>query len=359
MKALGLYTHTHTHTSNLKEKVKITLIIITILLIILLCFNAGVYAAYAIAATDVSYTKPGSTSTTSVKAALDELYTTYPLAKAVSVGDYVAYDAGNNHSYTSPTGTGSSHGNGDSSQKFTSSSSLKWRVLGWDDETGGVMLISESPIGNFTLKGAIGYLYAEQELNEICKIYGYGTGANTIKKFNYVTGDTVEGTKVGTITGSGARSLNVDDVNRICGVTPSTQLNNNYGKAPYIKSIYYPTTGQTNGHSTVAIDRRDVYTVCSYNIKNYLSSTSEIHKMFVNNNCWIASRVISSKEAHSGYGVYSVANEIVDGLYLGEGFKTSFNDKEGTQAFCPVVFLKSSIQTNGKNSNGAYNIIDK
>jgi len=43
-------------------------------------------------------------------------------------------------------GTGSSHGNGNSSQTFTSSSSLKWRVLGWDDETGGVMLISEEPI---------------------------------------------------------------------------------------------------------------------------------------------------------------------------------------------------------------------
>lgn len=136
------------------------------------------------------------------------------MAKAVSVGDYVAYDAGTN-SYKSPTGTGSSHGNGNGEQTFTSSSSLKWRVLGWDEETGGVMLISEAAVGNFTMKGAIGYLYGEQELNAICKIYGKGIGANTNKKINRITGDKIEGTKAGTITGSAARSINLDDINNI------------------------------------------------------------------------------------------------------------------------------------------------
>ena len=47
--------------------------------------------------------------------------------------------------------------------------------------------------GNFILYGAIGYLYYEQELNEICKIYGYGYGAdeNTITK--YTIGGPYEG----------------------------------------------------------------------------------------------------------------------------------------------------------------------
>ena len=195
------------------KKLKSVLIVFIVILILVLCFNMGVYAAYTLAATDVSYTKSNG-STISVKAALDELYTIQPLAKAVSVGDYVAYDAGTN-SYKSPTGTGSSHGNGNGEQTFTSSSSLKWRVLGWDEETGGVMLISEAAVGNFTMKGAIGYLYGEQELNAICKIYGKGIGANTNKKINRITGDTIEGTKAGTITGSGARSINLDDINNI------------------------------------------------------------------------------------------------------------------------------------------------
>lgn len=153
--------------SNKKSKITTVLKIFALILIIALSINIGAYAAYVLSATDVSYTKSDGT-TISVKEALDELHNIQPLGKAVSVGDYVAYNSGT-YSYTSPIGTGSSHGNGNSNQTFTSSSSLKWRVLGWDDETGGVMLISEDPIGNFTMKGSIGYLYAEQELNEICK----------------------------------------------------------------------------------------------------------------------------------------------------------------------------------------------
>ena len=360
---MGLYTHTH--TGKLKEKIKITLIIITILLIILLCFNVGAYAAYVLSATDVSYTKSNGT-TVNVKQALDELYTTYPLAKAVSVGDYVAYDAGNNHSYTSPTGSGSSHGNGSGNQTFTSSSSIKWRVLGWDKETGGVMLISETPIGNFTLKGAIGYLYAEQELNEVCKIYGYGTGANTNKKFNYVTGDTVEGTKVGTITGSGARSLNVDDVNRICGVIPSTVLDSNYGKAPYTKSIYYPTTSQSTGKSSSVTSRTDVYTYYYYQASNYLVDTTKTYKMLFRNTLntsdivyWLASRCVYSNSSSSAFNVRHVYNGLVCDDNFGSGFSSAFGENFDGNGVRPIVYLKSNLKTNGKNSNGAWNIIDK
>ena len=367
MKTLGLYTHTHTHThtGKLKEKIKIMLIIITILLIILLCFNVGAYAAYVLSATDVSYTKSNGT-TVNVKQALDELYTIYPLAKAVSVGDYVAYDAGNNHSYTSPKGTGSSHGNENGDQTFTSSSSVKWRVLGWDDETGGVMLISETPIGTFTMKDGIGYLYAEQELNEICKIYGYGTGASTSKKFNYVTGDTVEGTTIGTITGSGARSINVDDVNKICGVTPSTTLNSNYGKALYTKLVYYPTTGQLTGKSTSATSRTDVYTYYKYTVSDYLSETTEVYKMLfrdtANSNSigyWLASRCVYSTPSFSDFDVRFTDSGCVDSYTLGVGLSSSFNQISRGLGVRPIVFLKSNLQTNGKNSSGAWNIIDK
>ena len=51
-----------------------------------LCFNIGVYAAYALAATEVSYTKPGTSTTISVKDALDELNKKVPTK---SIGDEV------------------------------------------------------------------------------------------------------------------------------------------------------------------------------------------------------------------------------------------------------------------------------
>ena len=67
------------------KKIKTTLIVLIIILILVLCFNVGVYAAYALAATDVSYTKPNGTQT-SVKAALDEVYAKVP---SHEIGDEV------------------------------------------------------------------------------------------------------------------------------------------------------------------------------------------------------------------------------------------------------------------------------
>lgn len=70
------------------KKIKTTLIVLIVILILVLCFNVGVYAAYALAATDVSYTKPNGTQT-SVKAALDEVYAKVPKH---SIGDEVTYE---------------------------------------------------------------------------------------------------------------------------------------------------------------------------------------------------------------------------------------------------------------------------
>ena len=61
------------------------MIIFIIILALVLCFNVGVYAAYALAATEVSYTKKDGT-TVSVKDALDELNKKVPTK---SIGDEV------------------------------------------------------------------------------------------------------------------------------------------------------------------------------------------------------------------------------------------------------------------------------
>ena len=61
------------------------MIIFIIILALVLCFNVGVYAAYALAATEVSYTKSDGT-TVSVKDALDELNKKVPTK---SIGDEV------------------------------------------------------------------------------------------------------------------------------------------------------------------------------------------------------------------------------------------------------------------------------
>ena len=120
------------------------------------------------------------------------------------VGDYVAYYPtysdvartvpidSSKLTYTSVAGNALEHGNGYDTQTYVATDTKKWRILYNDNDK--MEIISTETIkkneadndGNYILSGSIGYLYAEQELNEICKIYGYGYGANlnTITTYN-------------------------------------------------------------------------------------------------------------------------------------------------------------------------------
>ena len=282
----------------------------------------------------------------------------YSLASKAAIGDYVAYNATNSYSYTSPVGSGPSHGNGSSSQTFTSSSSIKWRVLSTNTSTGEVVLISEAPIGSLTLNGAVGYLYAEQELNSICSIYGYGTGANTSKTFTYQTGDVIEGLTTGTITGSGARSINVDDINAITGYTPSAAT------TPYTKSIYYPTKTTTTGNSTSAASRSDKHTFYQYTGSDYISGTiSDILFKDLTTTSdisyWLASRCVWSFSTNCNFGTRMVTSGNVLGCNVGLGEGLSFSDEPRAFGVRPIVYLKTSVQASGQDSSGAWTIIDK
>ena len=298
-----------------------------------------------------------------------EELTTKPesLASKVEVGDYVAYKAGTTHSYTSKKGTGITGGNGyDTPQTFTSNDDIKWRVL--SKENNEVVLISEEPLQtddnkNFYLNGAIGYLYAEEELNKICSIYGHGKGANTTsKRFSYEVGDVVEEVETKTLTESGARSITVEDVNKICGVTPSTELNSNYGKE-YTKSTYYPTRTTETGKSGSAVSRTDKRTEYTYTGSEKIVTTSNEYKMLFRNRAdtgnityWLASRCVKSGSNSSDFCVHAVARDCVDRAYVGIGYSDRFYEHSSSRGVRPIVYLKSDIQTSGKDSSEAWKI---
>ena len=289
------------------------------------------------------------------------------LSSQVNVGDYVDYKAGT-HSYTSKKGTGTTGGTGyDTPQTFTSNDDIKWRVL--SKENNEVVLISEGPIQtndnkNFYLNGAIGYLYAEEELNKICSIYGYGVGANTSKPFSYEVGDVVEGVEQKAYTGSGARSITVEDVNKICGVTPSTaERNSGYGEE-YTKSMYYPTRTEATGYSTSAASRK--YKNTSYGYTGIDKIENQYKMLFRNEGdtgdiiYWLASRCESDiANLFENFSVCWVHSGNVESAVIGIGgsrdFSESSRDDVGVR---PVVYLKSNIQTSGKDSSGAWTIIE-
>ena len=123
----------------------------------------------------------------------------------VEIGDYVNYNCKTGKSVTSYTAQ-----NGYGDQTFTTDSyNYGWRVLGVNEETGELLIISEELIGPATgggtngnrttyyLKGQEGYVNGENELNKISEIYGKGEGA------------------------TGARSIKVEDINKITGYNPN------------------------------------------------------------------------------------------------------------------------------------------
>ena len=195
-----------------------------------------------------------------------EVITPGNMVNKVNVGDYVAYDATTYYSYNSPVGSGTSHGNGYSDQSFGSDSQMKWRVLFKDSTTGEVVLISTAGTKKFTLSGAVGYLYAEQEINNIAAIYGHGVGANTNKIFTYNTGDVVEGTSVGQIVGSGARSLKMEDVEKVIG-----RQEQNYGQSHTVTLQYLPSSRQSLGYTSDILTRtyQDYYCQFDFSLENY------------------------------------------------------------------------------------------
>lgn len=203
------------------------------------------------------------------------------LSEVAEIGQYVNYDptSGENATnantiYTSITGTTTEHGNGARTQEFSAAaykaSNGKWKILDIE-ENGTITLISDliypdsgSTMGTqgFTLSNGRGYLWAEEELNRICAIYGYGNGADSKRTITYYYGgpnDNNGSIISGAIEGqqgrktilnadnktiyTGARSLTISDINNICGTT----YHENYSSEGYIKTAnnakYYPTLG--------------------------------------------------------------------------------------------------------------------
>ncbi len=250
---------------------------------------------------------------------IDELYNqsnsiitgsnTKTLSSQVSIGDSVAYNPTEGVidkkklEYESLKGKGQIHGNGYGIQKFTANNNIKWKVLEIDNSTGEIILISEEPILTdenqyFYLSGAIGYLYAEQELNEICKIYGYGKGANTTKTFTYKTGDLVEGLDDEFITGSGAKSISVEDINKIIRYTPVNGLSDTH-------TIYYPTKITDTGVSIAPAQRTDIDTAYAYYEADYIDKiSSTVCKMIFGNSAdykyWLSSTSIQTNTSSTG-----------------------------------------------------------
>ena len=312
------------------------------------------------------------------------------ITEFVKVGDYIDYDPTlgvidtSKLTYTSPTGTGQSHGNGYTStetgggQKYTAKSTtesgIKWQVLSVTNDK--IEIISTESIkkdstdqnnGSFVLKGAIGYLYAEQELNEICKIYGYGKGADTSQTITYVIGGPASGEQMlESISGSGARSITAEDINKIAKVGETadgtnftrslTDLNSSYGITTNPTSnVYYPTISTSNGKSSSAGVKNLKYTRYIYDMATLYSINTNIRDMLFNDSYWLATRCVYTASDRANYFICDANTGGISGNNSCNGSTSSLSEFscEG-MLVRPLVTLKSNIIdiTNATDDSG-------
>ena len=107
----------------------------------------------------------------------NDTFTNIKIGLTVKVGDFVNYDSPTD--YETPDANGKKKG---------------WRILGV--ENGNLLIMADSSVGNKRLEGSDGYFNAQKELDEMCQAY---------KDNNYAIS---------------ARSIRVEDINKITGYNP-------------------------------------------------------------------------------------------------------------------------------------------
>ena len=283
------------------------------------------------------------------------------ISKYVKVGQYVDYNPTvsdkngttvdpSKLTYTSPKGDGQNHGNGNSPQTYTAKVDIKWKVL--EIGMGTVTLISDQVTiskdegGTFILQGAIGYLYVEQELHEICKIYGYGYGADTSQVTEYSYGGPIDGELTGKITGSGARSLTVEDINKLAGIKTDEDIktiNINYGSTanPTI-DIWYPTITKQDGNSGLHGVRNLENTNYDYD-KSKIKNAYVQNMIFNGNWYWLASRAINTNSNNSEFKIFRISGGVGPSVLVNGNSTRLVEYTNPNYAVCPIVTLKSEV----------------
>ena len=278
-------------------------------------------------------------------------------------------------------------GNGNSSQtyKVSDANGRKWRVLGADETTGELLIISDDVLKEnnatkkMTFRGITGYLYGVDELNKVCSIYGKGNGA------------------------TGARSLTIDDVNKSIGKEkgkntgkwtytwtgdslkrngPSYDGGTNYTYYPHVKDEtnigmfnYYNVATKKWETKTKDLTnftgKEDIITINPDYVGFNISSTSEYvnnmntkgYKMLFKDNMteedkyWLGSLYCDADLHYINWGMYYV---YAAGSVYGHNMYNSFGYVcTPSYGIRPVVTLKSDIQlqfASVENGINIYNI---
>lgn len=282
-------------------------------------------------------------------------------AGEIKVGDYVNYQNPTSGTYTvsgTKTGmqnykdNGSTVADEDLNQVYNiANNQLNWRVLGIDEETGGLKLIAGSPMKKETtsnnpylmMYGAQSYVTGVDELNNICALYKNDLAVR-------------------------ARSVNIDDVNAITGVTTEDKIKEvnldaysggkQYGETYSFTDQYTPESWLNNKTKTTVSGTVDGYyyavnapSEAGVPASATVSDTTAYNLLFNNveygsGACyWLASRGVYAGSSYARFGLGDVGTEggltfALSGYYMFYSYGVEYY---GGLAVRPVVVLGSDV----------------
>ena len=307
------------------------------------------------------------------------------------IGDYVNYDCmileddtslyllkGSNTVHTSATQTTSYYNQ--------ASENPNWKILGVDS-SGRILITTEDAVNNGSslpnksflgevFEGYKGYnIYDRYDafidgLNNYCSIFGFGKyadttaysytgngGANLYGNNNFYSWET---------TSSGARSITMDDINKIQNYTPASPVKHTYSKGED-GYIYYDGVKGTDNITTFlggCLNKTDLsnpgdsveleHTNYTYELNNETPGQRLLKPSSIN--YYVATRLIDCNPS----GIANCYCNIVETDYTFRQFKitTSRAEMQNSRGagIRPVVVLKANVELKEQDSNGVWQL---
>ena len=273
------------------------------------------------------------------------------LAKAVKVGDYVAYtpdEPDNNALTTLKTNLKNYSGASDNTTNsaIARDDSLRWRVLDVDETTGAVRLISATPTSStVTLEGYNGYNNAVKLLDDACS--------------------TLYNSKLATKV----QNLKIEDITKYMTTQPTEDTTEyhpeniiNYPKIleqEKNQTVVKSTTENKLGVSSQSIFVTGYDTSATSTLKNnfwYKTMSANdfdgenkemYYKLFINNGCyWMSSRCVCADSVSASFSVHYVYSSHVNARALCNSYVREFSNY---YAFRPCITLNSNVQVTSGN----------
>lgn len=278
------------------------------------------------------------------------------LAK-LQIGQYVNYTPTSANTISSgPSKTGAS------AEIMSTNTSIKWRILDINEQTGKAILTTNGYVNNLTIKGYTGYFGGVSELNRLCAALYSNTSKN--------------------IT---ARSMTIEDLDRACNFTPS-------GEAEQVRYAWYPAStpssdlvditigdkvyiarkhesnldgityprfynwdDRTTGITHISTDENDYVelkskeypilitrTMCWYNPSDYNPTIGNILKGDEYNRGWLASTYVYV--APEGYGAgYGLRTAFTNNVFTYDSYHSAGNIISPSYGLRPVVEIDANL----------------